>query len=100
MLQANLIDFWRLSVQTEWRLQKHYLLYPNPWPKKKHLQRRWHGHPVFPSILELGGELELRTNWKIYADEFNQAVNLLLTKTDSHKSCSLEKWSPEESKHD
>jgi tRNA G46 methylase TrmB len=52
----------------------HYLLYPNPWPKPGHLQRRWHAHPVFPAMLALGGRLEMRCNWKIYADEFSAAI--------------------------
>jgi len=57
-----------------WRLHQHWLLYPNPWPKKMHLQRRWHAHPSFPDILALGGELELRTNWALYAMEFAEAL--------------------------
>ena len=32
-LRAELATFWRLAVQAGWRLQRHYLLYPNPWPK-------------------------------------------------------------------
>ncbi len=74
LIQANCIDFWRLALADNWRLDKHYLLFPNPWPKKEHLQRRWHGHPVFPAMLKLGGHVELRTNWKIYAEEFQLAL--------------------------
>jgi tRNA G46 methylase TrmB len=73
-VRAELSCFWQLALQAGWRLQAHYLLYPNPWPKPGHLQRRWHAHPVFPTLLKLGGRLELRTNWKIYADEFALAV--------------------------
>ncbi|MFT5522026.1 MAG: tRNA (guanine-N7-)-methyltransferase [Enterobacterales bacterium] len=80
LIQANLIDFWRLAVNSGWNVKRHYLLYPNPWPKKKHLQRRWHGHPIFPILKELGGTLELRTNWLIYAEEFKVALSLLLDK--------------------
>jgi tRNA G46 methylase TrmB len=80
LIQANLIDFWRLAVKSRWNIKQHYLLYPNPWPKKKHLQRRWHGHPVFPILKELGGTLELRTNWLIYAEEFKIALSLLADK--------------------
>ncbi|WP_019616456.1 tRNA (guanine(46)-N(7))-methyltransferase TrmB [Psychromonas ossibalaenae] len=76
LLQVNLNDFWRLAVEAEWQLSHHYLLYPNPWPKAKHLQRRWHGSAVFPSILQLGGELELRSNWFTYIHEFERALEL------------------------
>lgn len=77
-LRADLSTFWRLAVRAGWRLQRHYLLYPNPWPKPGAVQRRWHAHPVFPDLLKLGGRLELRTNWEIYALEFAAAVNRLL----------------------
>lgn len=76
-LRADLATFWRLALAAGWRLERHYLLYPNPWPKPGQLQRRWHAHPVFPDLLQLGGRLEMRTNWKIYADEFAFALNRL-----------------------
>ncbi|WP_105253759.1 tRNA (guanine(46)-N(7))-methyltransferase TrmB [Pseudoalteromonas sp. T1lg75] len=76
LVQADLNDFWRLAVQAKWQPTHHYLLYPNPWPKAKHLQRRWHGAAVFPSIVQLGGRLELRSNWDIYVREFARALQL------------------------
>ncbi len=87
LLRTDCIDFWRLAFKAGWQLQHHYLLYPNPWPKKKHFQRRWHGHPIFPVLQKLGGQLELRTNWRIYAEEFTLALKLL------NVDCSdVEKW--------
>jgi tRNA (guanine-N7-)-methyltransferase len=77
LLRAELTTFWRLLFNSGLTLERHYLLYPNPWPKSTHLQRRWHGHPVFPTLLGLGGEIELRCNWEIYAREFAQAVNFV-----------------------
>ncbi|MEM8843869.1 MAG: SAM-dependent methyltransferase, partial [Pseudomonadota bacterium] len=50
LLHADCIQFWQLAQLHHWRLQQHYLFYPNPWPKPGHLQRRWHAHPVFPSM--------------------------------------------------
>jgi len=76
LLQVNLNDFWRLAVEANWTLSHHYLLYPNPWPKSKHLQRRWHGSAVFPAIIKLGGKLELRSNWFTYVEEFQRALQL------------------------
>lgn len=73
-VRAELASFWFLARQARWNLQRHYLLYPNPWPKASQLRRRWHGHPVFPCLLELGGVLEMRCNWEIYAQEFAAAV--------------------------
>ena len=80
-VQAELETFWRLALQEGWILKRHYLLYPNPYPKGTHLQRRWHAHPVFPSLLKLGGILELRTNWELYAEEFAQSVTFATGKT-------------------
>lgn len=76
LVQADCADFWSLARKEGWKLSKHSILYPNPYPKSKHLKRRWHGHPAFPDLLALGGEIELRTNWKIYAEEFFTAINI------------------------
>jgi len=91
LLRADLIDFWRLAAKANWQLNQHFLLYPNPWPKKKHLQRRWHGHPVFPMLKVLGGKIELRSNWLIYAEEFVQAFSIL-----SGQNAILETWQPQQ----
>jgi tRNA G46 methylase TrmB len=76
LVRAELGDFWRLAVEAGWRLERHYLLYPNPWPKPAHLKRRFHAAPSWPMLLQLGGLLEMRTNWRLYADEFARALAL------------------------
>lgn len=76
LLRADLQDFWRLALAEGWRPARQYILYPNPWPKPGQLARRWHGHPVFPWLVALGGALELRSNWRIYVDEFAAALSL------------------------
>ncbi len=76
LLRADLVDFWRLARISGWALQHHFLLYPNPWPKPAHLKRRWHAHPVWPDLLALSGQLELRTNFPVYAEEFALALEL------------------------
>ncbi len=72
--RADLPTFWRLLVNDGRSVETHFLFYPNPWPKPGHLLRRWHAHPVFPQLLALGGDIEMRCNWEIYALEFAQAV--------------------------
>jgi tRNA (guanine-N7-)-methyltransferase len=69
-IQADLIDFWRLLYKYNVSIHAHYILYPNPWPKKPHIQRRFHGHPIFPLLLDLAPKLELRSNWRLYLEEF------------------------------
>jgi tRNA G46 methylase TrmB len=76
LAQVDLNDFWRLALQANWKPTHHYLLYPNPWPKAKHIGRRWHGSAVFPFIVKLGGTLEVRSNWDIYIKEFARALEI------------------------
>jgi tRNA G46 methylase TrmB len=76
LLRCGLVDFWQLAAESALRCKRQLLLYPNPWPKPEHLKRRWHAHPVLPAILALGGEIELRTNWRVYAEEFAEALRL------------------------
>ncbi|MCB1959853.1 MAG: methyltransferase domain-containing protein [Rhodocyclaceae bacterium] len=77
LVRADLVDFWRLLFDAGHRLARHYILYPNPWPKIGHLGRRWPAHPVFPFIPRLGGVLECRTNWQVYIAEYVCALSLL-----------------------
>jgi len=77
LIRADLVDFWRLLAENGVRLARHYNLYPNPWPKIGHLARRWQGHAVFPVWRELGGEVECRSNWRIYIEEMALALSLL-----------------------
>jgi tRNA G46 methylase TrmB len=80
LVRADLNDFYRLVKTANWPVSKHYILYPNPWPKSKHLQRRWHGSAVFPQMISIGKTLILRSNWPLYLQEFQQAakqVNVL-----------------------
>ncbi|GAB2793038.1 hypothetical protein GCM10027040_19080 [Halomonas shantousis] len=74
LVRADLVDFWRLALAAGWQPERHYLLYPNPYPKAAHLKMRWHGHAVFPALLALGGYLELRSNWRLYVEEFALAM--------------------------
>jgi tRNA (guanine-N7-)-methyltransferase len=88
-IRAELVDFWRLLLQHQdehsWTVEKHYLLYPNPYPKTKRLKSRWYAHPSFPLILQLGGEeIVVRSNWETYMQEFARSVLI------AHEAWSLE----------
>ena len=89
IFRADVVDFWRLAVDAGIKLDHHYLLYPNPWPKKGQLNHRWHGHPVFPTLLKLGGTLHIRSNWKLYLEEFALAVQIV-----SDRKCILKEIFP------
>jgi tRNA G46 methylase TrmB len=77
LVRADLVDYWRLALEAGLRPARHYLLYPNPWPKIGQLARRWQGHAVFPAIVALGGHIECRSNWRIYVEEFAAALGQL-----------------------
>ena len=76
-IRAELLDFWRLVLDSHWDVRYHAVYYPNPWPKQSEGTRRFHMHPIFPTMMQLAPVTELRTNWEIYAQEFRDAVNIL-----------------------
>ncbi|GAA6204645.1 SAM-dependent methyltransferase [Thalassotalea sp. SU-HH00458] len=76
LVRADLNDFYRLVKQAKWSVSQHYILYPNPWPKAKHVQRRWHGSAVFPEIIAIGKEIILRSNWRLYLEEFQFSADI------------------------
>lgn len=74
LLRADVFDLWRLIAGEGIAVDKHYVLYPNPWPKKQHLKRRIHGHPSFFDFIRIGRTMEIRSNWKIYLEELQFAA--------------------------
>ena len=82
LLRAHCEAIWRELVALGIAVTQHCLLYPNPWPKSAQLARRVHGHPAFPLLIALGGDVELRSNWQIFVEEFGVALHLL-----GHASC-------------
>ena len=77
LIRGSCEQIWAGLVAAGVRCSQHYMLYPNPWPKKSHLKRRIHGHPSFPLLCELSEVMEVRSNWKIYVDEFAAASEIL-----------------------
>ncbi|MDX1626942.1 MAG: methyltransferase domain-containing protein [Wenzhouxiangellaceae bacterium] len=76
LVRMRVEDAWRLAVEHALEVERTLLLYPNPWPKPGHLKRRWHAHPAFADLLAVGGEVELRTNWRVFAEEFRIALDV------------------------
>ncbi len=101
-VRADLVDYWRLMLSERIYPQRHYLLYPNPWPKKSQLGRRWHGHAIFPTLVALGGRIECRSNWKIYIDEFASSLHQLsgvAVHPESYSSTPRDALTPFEAKY-
>ena len=99
IVRADLNDLWRLSVLEGWRLQKHYLLYPNPYPKSSQLQNRWYASSALPDILKLGGLLEVRSNWQLYIEEFSIALQLANIEASFNQYSASEAITPFERKY-
>lgn len=80
-VRGELLDFWRLALEEvqagRWNVLHHAIFYPNPWPKESEATRRFHLHPIFPTMMALSSVTELRTNWEIYAREFAEATRIL-----------------------
>ena len=99
-IRAELLDFWRLALDRvkagEWHIPYHAIYYPNPWPKQNEATRRFHMHPIFPTLLALGEIIELRTNWGIYAREFAEAARIVYecTASSAHAKISCESFDP------
>jgi len=78
LVRAELTDFWRCCLQAQrrngWDVSHHFIYYPNPYPKKNRLKKRFYAHASFPLILQLGGEIAVRSNWEGYLKEFAQSV--------------------------
>jgi hypothetical protein len=98
LLRADVTDFWKFCLaSSSWHTHaviiQHYLLYPNPYPKKSRLMNRFYAHPAFPLLMMTltmnsmnsdgdddvvdidtidrdDAKLVVRSNWKGYLDEF------------------------------
>ena len=77
LVRADVIDFWRQIIASDWSVGKHFILYPNPYPKKSQLTKRWHGHAIFPVLMQTAMQFELRSNWHLYLQEFEQAATII-----------------------
>ena len=99
-IRAELLDFWRLALDRvkagEWIIPYHAVYYPNPWPKQSEATRRFHMHPIFPTLLALGQTTELRTNWEIYAREFAEAARIVYecAANSAHAQITCEPFEP------
>jgi tRNA G46 methylase TrmB len=94
LLRAELSDFWTCCLSSlQWQasasIYKHYVLYPNPYPKKSRLKSRFYAHPAFPLLMMTimmdddassdglpteEDKLVVRSNWKGYLNEFKSAI--------------------------
>lgn len=85
LFRGELFDLIYLIYQSyiisEIKIDSLYFLYPNPWPKKKHIKRRFHGNSIAPFIFSIKRPIILRSNWRLYLEEFSFVADLYGRKT-------------------
>lgn len=69
LLRADIVDFLILLKENNLQASSQFYFYPNPYPKSSQLKLRWYAHPVFPTMLKVGGCFEFRSNWSLYLEE-------------------------------
>jgi tRNA (guanine-N7-)-methyltransferase len=70
-VHADAIE-WVTHALSPASVQRIFLLYPNPYPKKADQNKRWHAMPFMERLLDVlaeGGELRLATNERFYFEE-------------------------------
>lgn len=77
LVRADYFDMWRLFKDEGVLASKHFMLYPNPWPKIGHLKRRFYAHPAFFSMATLSPYFEMRCNWELFVNEAKVAFDFL-----------------------
>jgi tRNA G46 methylase TrmB len=71
LFRGELLDLIPLiyNARKSLKIKKIFVLYPNPYPKKHHIKRRFHGSPVSIFLYGIGADLVFRSNWKLYLEE-------------------------------
>lgn len=75
VVRADVNDLWRLIAAAKWPVIKHCVFYPNPYPKSSQLQKRWYASPAMQALMAITPNIEVRSNWLIYIQEFQQALS-------------------------
>ncbi|GGW83070.1 tRNA (guanine(46)-N(7))-methyltransferase TrmB [Alteromonas halophila] len=99
IIRADVNDFWRLVVAAGWPVKKHYLLYPNPYPKASQIQKRWHGSPAMKALMSTCESIEVRSNWLVYLLEFAQAAQHYGRVSDIQEITASQAFTPFERKY-
>ena len=75
LFQSDIFDFYQilkeLTEKVGLKVIKQYVLYPNPWPKKKNAKKRIYLNNVIPYLFYQACEIEIRSNWGRLLVEFS-----------------------------
>lgn len=99
VFRADIQDVLVLMMRANWRVSAQFWWYPNPYPNKHQVQKRWHASPTMPLIMGLGGNVEVRSNWRLYLDEFAWVAQQYGRKTNIREIVSEPPVTPFERKY-
>jgi len=75
LFRSDIMDLYpmlyNLVREEKLKIYKQFILYPNPWPKKKNLKRRIYANPIVSFVFALSNEIEVRSNWGRLIVEFS-----------------------------
>lgn len=101
--EGDMLDIWTvlkgLVEEDKIKIEKQYVLYPNPWPKNKGLKKRWYANPILPFMMALNSPIELRSNWKRYLEDFMAVARALFGYEGEMKSVEGPSITPFERKY-
>ncbi len=69
-----------------------FVLYPNPWPKKHHIKRRFYASPVSVFLFNTHVPIVFRSNWKLYLEETEAAALFFKRKNQGVESLNLSEF--------
>ncbi len=81
-VRADLPAIWYLIKSYQIRSQggievvKHCMFYPNPYPKTSRLKNRFYATGALRHMMEIGGPLEVRSNWRLYLEQMDYSWRL------------------------
>jgi len=77
LFRGELLDLIPIIYQEQYALdiKSVYILYPNPWPKKHHIKRRFYASPVSIHLFNINACIIKRSNWKLYLEESLVSAN-------------------------
>ena len=96
-LHTNAV-WWVTHFVPENFLSSIFILYPNPYPKKKQFNLRWVNRPFMDFLLrrlKKNGILEIRTNEKFYFQETLDQMKKKFSYMKCHKVCRIQNQNPE-----
>ena len=77
LFRGDLLDWIRVFIEEKIFFDHLFIFYPNPYPKSSQINQRLYGSSVFSLILTLAKRMEVRSNWRLFLEEFEKGAGYL-----------------------